>query len=306
MITLNLLQYSRTNPILSAHVAINRNFNFNATPLAPPGTKVLVHESSYTQPYFSTHAVDGWYTGPSLHHYLCYHCYTPSTSSTRHTDTVEFLPKQFDFPRITNTTYLCQAAEDIIRILSNKKAISYHPSLYFWPTILNAYLQVARILQHAVQTPPTPPPHLPLNIDKIPSSLPRVHTPSLLRVNPLPLPRVPTSTPHQYPTIHTRHQKPTPIIATAAAVIDTNTGAKPSLQNLRSSPKKATWEIYTANKFSAWHRAEINTVSPPYKFKAPTKYFLSPNMPSPRVKKLPTPTLSVISRFPRPKHIAFA
>ena len=44
VITLNLLQSSRKNPSLFAHVAINGNFDFNATPLAPPVTKVLVHK----------------------------------------------------------------------------------------------------------------------------------------------------------------------------------------------------------------------------------------------------------------------
>ena len=178
---------------------------------------------------------------------------------------VTFFPKHFDFPRITNSAYLHQAAEDIISILSNKKSISSHPSLSFGPPILNAYLQVARILRRAVQTPPAPPPHLNPNIDKVPSSL--------LMVNPLPLPMVPTSSPNQHPTRYTCHQQPCPIIATAATVIDTNTGANSSLQNIRSGPDKATWEISTANKFSAWHRVEVNPISSPNALKAPTQSF---------------------------------
>ena len=47
-----------------------------------------------------------------------YCCYIPSTSSTRNADTVEFFPKHFDFPRTTNSTYLRQAAKEIISILS--------------------------------------------------------------------------------------------------------------------------------------------------------------------------------------------
>ena len=39
VITLNLLQSSHTNSSLSAHASINRNFDFNANPLAPPDTK---------------------------------------------------------------------------------------------------------------------------------------------------------------------------------------------------------------------------------------------------------------------------
>jgi hypothetical protein len=41
-LTLNLLRSCRFNPKLSAHAALNGFFNFNATPLVPPGTKVLL------------------------------------------------------------------------------------------------------------------------------------------------------------------------------------------------------------------------------------------------------------------------
>ena len=206
MINRNLLQCSHTNPSLSDHAAINRNFDFNNTPLAPPGTNVLVHKSSSTRTSFSKHTFAGWYIVPSLRHYQCYHCYTPSTASNRHADTVEFFPKHFDFHKITNSTYLGQAAEDIISIFSDQKDISSHPSLSFGTPVHNAYLQVARILRRSVQTPPTPPPHITPNIDKLPSSLPRLPTPSLPRVKTLPLLSVTTSTPHRYYTRQNRHQ----------------------------------------------------------------------------------------------------
>ena len=70
--------------------------------------------------------------------------------------------------------------------------------------------------------------------------------PSLPRVDPPPLPRVPSK--HRYPNRHTRHNQPNSAIATAAAVINTFTGAKSSLQTLRSGPDKGTWEISTANE----------------------------------------------------------
>ena len=241
VITLNLLRSSRKKTSLSAHTDINGNFDFNATPLAPPGTKVLVHEAASNRPSFSTHAVDGWYIGPYLNHYRCYHCYISTNASTRHSDTVEFFPKHFNLPKVTNSTYLRQAAEDIISILSDKKAISSHPSLYFGSPIYNSYLQVVHILRLSDQTPPTPPLYLLLNIGKLPSSLLRVRTPSLPRFNPLPLPRVPASPPNCYPTRHTRHNQPRPVFATAAAVIDTVTGAKFSLHTLQAGADKAAW-----------------------------------------------------------------
>ena len=42
-LTLNLLRASRVNPKISAYTYLFGNFDFNKTPLAPPGSKVLVH-----------------------------------------------------------------------------------------------------------------------------------------------------------------------------------------------------------------------------------------------------------------------
>jgi hypothetical protein len=44
VITLNLLRRSRINPQLSAYAQVFGAFDYNKTPLAPPGTQVLVHE----------------------------------------------------------------------------------------------------------------------------------------------------------------------------------------------------------------------------------------------------------------------
>jgi hypothetical protein len=44
VITLNLLRQSRIKPKLSAHAQLNGLFDYNKTPLAPPGTKVIINE----------------------------------------------------------------------------------------------------------------------------------------------------------------------------------------------------------------------------------------------------------------------
>ena len=44
ILSLNLLRGSRTNPKLSTNAQVHGSFDFNATPLAPPGTKIVIHE----------------------------------------------------------------------------------------------------------------------------------------------------------------------------------------------------------------------------------------------------------------------
>ena len=58
-ITLIMLKPSRLNNKLSAYAQIHGAFDFNATPLAPPGTKVLVHELSKERKSWDPHGVDG-------------------------------------------------------------------------------------------------------------------------------------------------------------------------------------------------------------------------------------------------------
>ena len=50
VITLNLLRNTRVNPHLSAHTYINGVYDFNATPMAPPGTLLLAHEKPFERP----------------------------------------------------------------------------------------------------------------------------------------------------------------------------------------------------------------------------------------------------------------
>ena len=71
-ITLNHLRASRRQPRLSAHACLFGNFDFNKTPLAVPGTKVLVHETPSQRRTFAPHGVEGYYVGPALEHYRCY------------------------------------------------------------------------------------------------------------------------------------------------------------------------------------------------------------------------------------------
>ena len=89
-ITLNLLRTSRTHPKISSYTHQNGPFDFNRTPLAPPGTKIILHEKPKQRQTWAPHGLEGWYLGPAMDHYRCYHVYVPSTRSTCIVDTIEF------------------------------------------------------------------------------------------------------------------------------------------------------------------------------------------------------------------------
>ena len=58
-LTLNLLRPSRINPRLSAEAQLNGAFDFNRTPLAPPGTRVIVHKTLDNCRTWAPQGVDG-------------------------------------------------------------------------------------------------------------------------------------------------------------------------------------------------------------------------------------------------------
>ena len=59
--TLNSLRNSRVNPKLSSYAYLFGNFDFNKTPLAPLGTKVVVHLKSDKRASWSYHGQEAWY-----------------------------------------------------------------------------------------------------------------------------------------------------------------------------------------------------------------------------------------------------
>jgi hypothetical protein len=151
-LTLNLLRSSRVNPKLSAYAYLHGNFDFNKTPLAPPGTKVLVHLKPDQRPSWAYPGEEGWYVGPLMYHYRCVQCFMPTTSKVRDVDTVEFFPETIPFPSISTEDYLKQAAGDILTILRNPPAAL--PSLSYGDATKNALVQIAQLLGRA--TPPSP------------------------------------------------------------------------------------------------------------------------------------------------------
>ena len=91
-LTLNLLRGSRLNPKLSAHTQLHGIFDFNRTPLVPPGIRVLVHVKPADRTTWSPHAANGWYVGPALDSYRCYTVWMWDTRATRVCDTLTWLP----------------------------------------------------------------------------------------------------------------------------------------------------------------------------------------------------------------------
>jgi hypothetical protein len=93
VITLNMLRTSRINPKLSAATHIYGQYNFNRAPMAPPGTRIIAHETPNRRRTWAPYGQNGWCTGPALERYRCYTVYITKNRGERVVETVVFSGK---------------------------------------------------------------------------------------------------------------------------------------------------------------------------------------------------------------------
>ena len=138
-ITLNLLRSSRTCPKMSAHAHLHGIFNYNATPLAPPGCQALIYEDPTHRRSFGTHGVSAYYIGPAMEHYRNYQFFVPSSGGKRICATAQFFPSQGSTPIATPTENVLIAAHDLIEAIKQ-------PSHLLTDNISNRHLSALKVL----------------------------------------------------------------------------------------------------------------------------------------------------------------
>ena len=97
---LSMLRAARANPKLSAYTYLFGEFDFNPTPLAQPGTRVVADSKPPVRGTWVPNGEDFWYEGPSMEHYRCVSCYIPQTKATHNVDTVTLFLTSVPFPKV--------------------------------------------------------------------------------------------------------------------------------------------------------------------------------------------------------------
>ena len=107
----------RQNPKLSAHTALDGEFHYDSTPMAPPGTLTLAQVKPNIRGSWEFHAREGWYVGPAMRHYRCYTVIAKNTGAEIISDTVKFKHHAIVVPTITPTDHLIHATDTLTRAL---------------------------------------------------------------------------------------------------------------------------------------------------------------------------------------------
>jgi hypothetical protein len=117
VITLNMLRTSRINPKLSSSTHIDGQYDLNRAPMAPPGTRIIAHETPSRRRTWAPHGQDGWYIGPVLEHHRCYTVYINKNRGERVVETVEFFPENFKLPFPSTQELATKAATELTHAL---------------------------------------------------------------------------------------------------------------------------------------------------------------------------------------------
>jgi hypothetical protein len=147
-ITLNLFRKSIINPRMSAYAQLNGHFDFNRTPLAPPGTRIIAHEKPDQRTSWDPHGVDGYYLGPALDHYRCYQVHITKTKGTRIVDTVEFFPSNLSIPETSSKDLASIAALELSHALQDPSPAA--PFSHIGTAQLQALRQLSDIFSAAL------------------------------------------------------------------------------------------------------------------------------------------------------------
>ena len=115
---INHLRPYRPNPQISAYAGIHGgSHDFRAHPIAPAGTRILIHDKPTQRQSWAPHGSPGFYLGPAMKHYRCFHVWSTSTNTTRDSGTLAWFPEGFDMPSASITDLAISAIGDLHVIL---------------------------------------------------------------------------------------------------------------------------------------------------------------------------------------------
>jgi len=126
-LTLNCMRTSPASPVLSAWEALCGLFDIMATPIAPLGMQVMVHDTPEKRGTWEAHGKVGYYIGRALQHYRCHSVYMVESRAIRISDCLAWFPVNVKMPGSSIVEELTAAVEDVRRILTKMSTSNADP-----------------------------------------------------------------------------------------------------------------------------------------------------------------------------------
>ena len=120
---LNHLLPHGPNPNISAYEGLHgRQFDFRAHPIAPAGTKVIIHNKPTARGTWAPHGALGFYLGPAQQHYRCFSVWAVDTQSIRVTDTLAWILDKSQLPNVGPHDIALAAIKDLAAAITTLAA----------------------------------------------------------------------------------------------------------------------------------------------------------------------------------------
>ena len=125
-------------------------FHFNATPIAPPGSEMLMHENQNQRKTIGFNVKKAWYIAPCFQHYQTFKGIMASTGAEIISDTVQFKHYAISIPQLTPTDRILKSARQL------DSAIKQHPKKSPMDELVAIEL-LRKVLLGERKAPPPPP-----------------------------------------------------------------------------------------------------------------------------------------------------
>ena len=169
-----------TNPLLSAFEAMDGMYSFDATPMAPMGTEMLMHLKPVRRNTWDYHAIKAWYFAPALKHYRVVKGVLES-GATRLTDTWKFKHHSLPIPSVSATDRIVKATQHLAKAIQGSNASP--------PDEMEAIEHLRALLSNNSTPPPIDEPTSEESPPEIPSTpLPTVPTQPSTQASTMPTP----------------------------------------------------------------------------------------------------------------------
>ena len=112
-LSVNIVRPCQQNIKLSAWAAMEGDFHFESTRIAPQGSSMLMHEKPSRRQTYAHNAKKELYLGPCLNHFFTYRGILPSTGGERMSDTVRFNHHAIGIPDLTPADRILEATRQL-------------------------------------------------------------------------------------------------------------------------------------------------------------------------------------------------
>ena len=174
-LTLNHLRRWATDASKSAWHGLHGNtYDWRAHPIAPFGTRVLIHDKPDKRASWAPHGSEGFYLGPARDHYRCWRVWASSAGAERISDTLAWFPNTGHMPGHSTQENVIASMQELIKLLRQDKTPSNDTNTQrltqelrtlaetYSPTLEQGVPSTAPARSTGADArDPTPPPHAP-------------------------------------------------------------------------------------------------------------------------------------------------